>query len=106
MNVALALFVMVGFAATIEYLDLPTRARTVVQRSRRALVVLRDESLSDREKEEALQREARTLFRLLGRLARGSALALGGPLGIVWLLGQGKVGSFWGRSGCWSALTS
>ena len=96
MNFALALFVVVGFAATIEYFDLPNRARTVGKRSSRSLAVLRDDSLGDREKEEALQSQSRELFRLLGILAGGSALALGLPLGVVWLLGQVEIGSFWG----------
>ena len=95
MNFALALFVVVGFATTIEYFDLPDRARTVGKRSNRSLAVLRDDSLDDREKEKALQSQSRELFRLLSILTGGSALALGLPLGIVWLLGQLDVGSFW-----------
>ena len=95
MNFALALFVVVGFAATIEYFDLPDRARTVGERSSRSLAILRNDSLGDREKEKALQSQSRELFWLLGILTGGSALALGLPLGIVWLLGQLDVGSFW-----------
>ena len=48
MNFALAVFVVVGFAATIEYFDLPDRARTVGERSSRSLAVLRDDSLGGR----------------------------------------------------------
>lgn len=99
MNVALALFVVVGFAAIIEYLDLPGRARAVGQRSKTTLSVLRDDSMEDREKETALQQQSRQLFRLLGILVGGSALALGLPLAIVWLLGRMGVGSFWGTLG-------
>jgi len=99
MNLVLALLVVVGFAATIECFDLPDRARTVGRRSRRSLSVLRDNSLRDREKEEALQQQARQLFRLLGVLVGGSVLALGGPLGAVWLLGRAGIGSFWGTIG-------
>ncbi|PQJ35623.1 hypothetical protein BSZ35_14375 [Salinibacter sp. 10B] len=94
MNVVLAVFVVVGFAATIEYFDLPLHARNVTQRGSDSLAVLRDDSLSDLEKEEALQRQARRLFGLLGILAGGSILALGAPLGIVWLLGRVGIGSF------------
>jgi len=96
MNFALAVFVVVGFATTIEYFDLPDRARTVGERSSRSLAILRNDSLGDREKEKALQSQSRELFRLLGILTGGSALALGLPLGIVWLLGQVGVGAFWG----------
>ena len=94
MNLALAVFVVVGFAGTLELLNLPRHARAVGQRSQDALAVLRDESLSDREKEEALQGHSRRLFVLLGILAGGSALALGGPLALVWGLERLGVGSF------------
>jgi hypothetical protein len=99
MNFALAVFVVVGFAATLEYLNLPDHARTVGNRSSDSLEILRDDSLGDREKEKALQSQSLELFRLLGILVGGSALALGLPLGIVWLLGQLGVGSFWGTIG-------
>lgn len=99
MNFALALFVVVGFAAMLEYLGLPDRALTVGRRSGRSLQVLRDNSLKDREKEAALQRQARKLFRLFGMLMGGSLLALGLPLGVIWVLGQVGIGSFWGTIG-------
>jgi len=83
MNLVLALFVVVGFAATIEYLRLPDHARTVGQRSSRSFAVLRDNSLGDKEKEEVLQQQAQQLFRLLGVLVGGSTLAIGLPLGAV-----------------------
>lgn len=96
MNVALALFVVVGFAAILEYLELPRHARMTARRSRNSLSILRDNALEDREKEKALQRQSRELFRLLGILGGGSVVALGLPLGVVWLLEQVGVGSFWG----------
>jgi hypothetical protein len=99
MNVALALFVVVGFAATIEWLDLPDRAREVGRRSSRSLEVLRDSSMSDREKEEALQQQSGELFWLLGLLVGGSMLAIGGPLVVIWGLGKMGVGSFSGAVG-------
>jgi hypothetical protein len=95
MNLALALFVVVGFAAILEYLDLPSRARSVGEWSKTSLSTLRDNSLEDREKEQGPQRQSGKLFRLLGILVAGSVLALGLPLGAVWLLGQVGVGSFW-----------
>ncbi|PSQ64078.1 MAG: hypothetical protein BRD35_03015 [Bacteroidetes bacterium QH_7_62_13] len=94
MTLALAIFVVVGFAGVLEYLDLPERARAVGERSRDALAVFRNDSLSDREKEEALQGHAGRLFALLGILAGGSVLALGGPLAVVWGLERVGVGSF------------
>lgn len=94
MNLAFAIFVVVGFASTLEYLDLPDRARAVGQQSTEALAVLQDDALTDREKEEALQAHSRTLFGLLGVLAGGSILALGVPLALVWGLEQISLGSF------------
>jgi hypothetical protein len=94
MNLAFAIFVVVGFAGTLEYLDLPDRARAVGQQSTEALAVLQDDALTDREKEEALQAHSRTLFGLLGVLAGGSILALGVPLALVWRLEQISLGSF------------
>jgi len=94
MNLALAVFVVVIFAGTLEYLELPRHARDVTRRGTDSLQVLQDSSLSDAEKEEALQNHARRLFVLLGILGGGSVLALGLPLGVVWLLEQGEIGSF------------
>ena len=94
MNLALAIFVVVGFAGVLELLSLPEHARAVGRRSQDAFAVLQDESLDDREKEEALQGHSRQLFALLGILGGGSVLALGGPLAIVWGLERLGVGSF------------
>lgn len=96
MNLVLAIFVVVGFATGIEYLNLPTYAREVGRRNKDCLTVLRDTSLSDDEKEDALQRQARRLCVLLGILVGGSLLALGGPLALIWLLEQGGIGSLGG----------
>lgn len=94
MNLVIAVFVVLGFAGILEYLNLPERARSVGERSQDALAVLQDSSLNDREKEEALQGHARRLFGLLGILGGGSILALGIPLVIVWGLEHTGVGSF------------
>jgi len=84
MSLLWATVVVVVFAGTIEYLKLPDCAREVGRRGLDCLDVLRDPSLNDREKETALQRQAKRLFVLLGRLAGGSGLALGGPLLAIW----------------------
>ena len=94
MNIVLAAGVVVGFAVIIERLRLPGHARQVGRHSTTCLRVLRDDSLDDAAKETALQNRARELFGLLGRLVGGSALALGLPLGGVWLLGHAGIGSF------------
>lgn len=96
MNVVLATLVVVGFALTIEYLDLPGHARTAGQRGIASLQVIRNSSMKDREKEKALQRQARSLFGLLCILLGGSALAIAVPLAGVWALTQLGLGSFAG----------
>lgn len=79
-----ASLVVVTFAVTIERIGLPDRAREVGRRSRACLDALRDPSLGDEAKEEELRRQAVRLFALFARLAGGSLLALGLPLGAVW----------------------
>ncbi|MFO7917073.1 MAG: hypothetical protein R6V13_03210 [Anaerolineae bacterium] len=96
MNFALAAFVVLCFAATIEYLDLTTRVRAVARRSRQCLQILRDPSLDDRQKEEALQHQARQLFVLFAVLVGVNLLAIALPLAVVWLLGRMGVGTFHG----------
>jgi len=94
MSLLWATVVVVVFAGTIEYLKLTDCAREVGRRGLDCLDVLRDASLSDREKETVLQRQAKRLFVLLGRLAGGSGLALGGPLLAVWGLDRTGLASF------------
>lgn len=93
MSFLLAVLVVVVFALVLERLELPARARETGRRAQESLDVLRDASLADRQKEEALQEHARRLFGLLRILAGGSLLALGLPLGGVWLLEQAGVSS-------------
>lgn len=94
MSFLLAVFVVVGFAATIAWLGLPARAGEAVEGSREALSVVRDPSLDDDAKEEALQRLALRLFRLVGVLVGGSLLAIGWPLAVVWAADRVGVGTF------------
>lgn len=89
----LAALVVVVFALVLERLELPDRARETGRRARESLDVLRDPSLDDLQKEEALQEQARRLFGLLGALLGGSLLALGLPLLAVWLLELAGVSS-------------
>lgn len=96
MNFLSAVFVVVAFAATIVRLDLPDRAREAVDGSGEGLSVLRDPALDDDAKEEALQRLALRLFRLVGVLVGGSVLAIGWPLAVVWAGERAGVGSLAG----------
>lgn len=93
MSFLLAVAVVLVFAFVLERLDLPRHARETGRRARESLDVLQDASLDDRAKEEALQEQAVRLFALLGILLGGSLLALGLPLGGVWLLEQGGISS-------------
>lgn len=94
MSVFLAAFVAVGFGVTIERLDLTQRAREVVTRAGECLDALRDPALDDDAKERFLQRQALRLFALVGILTGGSLLALGLPLGVVWVLDRLGAASF------------
>lgn len=93
MTLLWAIVVVVGFAGLLHLFRLPAYAREVGRRGRDCLAVVRDASMDDRAKEEALQTHARRLFVLLGILGGGSALALGLPLGAVWLLDGGGLAS-------------
>lgn len=99
MSFALAVFVVLAFAGVLEWLGLPDRAREVGTRAQRCLEVLRDGSMADAEKERRLQDQALRLLGLVGILGGGSALALGLPLGVVWLLERAGVASLDGVLG-------
>lgn len=86
MSFVWAAAVVVAFAAAIEVMDLPDRAREVGRRSAECVAVLEDPELDDDEKERALQQHSLRLFTLLAILVGGSVLALGLPLGGVALL--------------------
>lgn len=83
MNVVLAAAVAAGSAFLVERLGLPAHVSTVVNRARRCRRILTDSTRSDLEKERALREESLRLFRLFGRLAGGSLLAIGAPLAVI-----------------------
>lgn len=93
MSLALAVGVVLGFAGVLHLLELPARTAEVGRRSREALDALRDRDLDDDGKERLLRRLAVRLFVLMGILVGGSALALGFPLGVVWVLERAGVAS-------------
>jgi len=99
MSFALAVFVVIGFAGILSSLNLPMYAREAAQRGQECTEILGDDSLDDRDKEDALQAQSRRLFTLLGILTGGSLLALALPLGVVWLLEAVGVASFSGTLG-------
>lgn len=78
--------VVVGlFALVVERTRLPGLASEATSRCRASLAVVRDDSLSDREKEEALRRAAPALLGLVFRLGLSGLAALGLPLAALWL---------------------
>lgn len=93
MDLALAVFVVVGFAFLVERLDLAAHAREVFNRSSDCLRVLRSPTLDDETKQKKLQDHSLRLFSLLGILTGGSLLALLLPVGGVWLLDGAGVAS-------------
>lgn len=84
MSLFLAVLVAVAFAAIVERTGLPAHAAEVMRRARGSLAVVTDRALTDDQKERRLRAEALRLFVLLGRMAGGSALALGLPLALLW----------------------
>lgn len=86
MSLALAVFVVLTFAAVLGRIGLAGRAREAAARASDCLRILRDSSLGDDAKERRLRKHARRLFGLAGILLGGSALALVVPLGAVWSL--------------------
>jgi hypothetical protein len=83
---AAALFLVVAFMALISRLGVPGRASAVVERSRRALADVRSNSLTELDKERAVQAHARSLFASFLVITALSAIALLLPVGVVWLL--------------------
>lgn len=88
MNLALALLVVVAFAGIVERTRLVGHVRVAMQRARGTYTIVSDPALTDDEKERQLREEAFGLLALLGRIALGSVLALGLPLGVLWALDQ------------------
>lgn len=93
MSFALALFVVLGFATTIALLGLPGRARAAVADSLECLEVLRDPELPDERKEALLRRLAARLGISALVLVGGSLVAIGLPVGAVWIVGRLGVSS-------------
>jgi hypothetical protein len=85
-SLLLALLVVVAFAFIVERTRLPAHVGDAVRRARGSYSVLSDRSMTDGEKERRLREEAFRLFVLLGRICFGSLLALGLPLGVLWVL--------------------
>lgn len=80
--------------ALISLLRVPARAQAVAARSRQALTDMRSKSLSEIEKEHAVQAHARSLFGSFFVITLLSAIALGIPVGLIALLASYDVVDF------------
>ena len=85
MTLLLALLVVAAFAGIVGRTRLPAHAGEAVRRARGSYAVVSDPSLSDGQKERRLREEAPRLLALLGRIVAGGIMALGVPLGALWV---------------------
>ena len=77
---------ILGFMILLKVFGLIGRTKKVTGVARSALEVVRDRDLDDRQKEAATQKYAKELFSLFIVIAGASLIALGIPLGIVWIM--------------------
>ncbi len=77
-----------GFAVILERVQLIAFTRRVISLGRASLQTIKDPSLSDADKERTIQANTIAMFRLLGILLAGMALAVLVPLLFVWVLSQ------------------
>lgn len=77
---------VIVFALLLHLVRLVDRTRDVLAIGRESAATMRDATLSDEEKEKAVQRGALRLFGLLFVLLLGSAACLLLPLALIWLL--------------------
>lgn len=80
-----ALFLVIGFLVLMKLFKLVERSRDVIRLSRHSVEVIRQSSLTDDDKEAALQKNAKELLLLFLVLASGGAAALACPLGVLWI---------------------
>jgi hypothetical protein len=85
-SLVLALLVVGAFAGIVERTRVVGHVRVAMQRARGTWAIVSDPALADDEKEWRLREESFPLLVLLGRIALGSVLALGLPLGVLWAL--------------------
>lgn len=85
-SLVLALLVVIAFAGIVERTRLTAHVAEAVRRGRESYSIVSDPSLTDDRKERRLREETLRLFALLGRIVLGSFLALGLPLGVLWVL--------------------
>ena len=80
-----ALLVIVLFAFLLNVVRLVPKTREVISIGQQAMATLRNEALSDDEKERKMQKDSLRLLWLLLVLVAGSIVALLVPLALIWL---------------------
>lgn len=80
-----ALILVVGFVSLFQILGLVKKSQDVVRIARNSLNIIRSTRLSDEQKESKLQKNSQKLFGLFFILASGGAIAIGLPLGVLWV---------------------
>ncbi len=83
-----AFFLVFGFVVLIRLFGLVNKSGEVVTLSRRSFEVIRNSTLSDEDKESALQKNTKLLIRLFFILTFGGITALLFPVGILWAFDQ------------------
>ena len=81
-----AAFLVVSFLVLLQLLRVPARAAEVTRVGRRALATVRDRTLSDEEKEQAMRAGSLRLLVLFVVIALATAAALAIPAGLVALM--------------------
>lgn len=89
-----AALMIAGFSWLLLRLQLPEQAARITIMVRASVATMSDSSLSDRQKERALQKSSIALFGQFLKITLGLAAALVLPLAAVWLIGFTSLWSF------------
>ncbi len=88
MSIIGAVWLVVGFITLVKILDLFRKSTDAIGVAKLAYADFKNPRLSDDAKEIALQGYAKKLFSLFWRITFGIMVALGLPIGLLWLLEQ------------------
>ncbi|HSG97433.1 MAG TPA: hypothetical protein VLA11_05540 [Woeseiaceae bacterium] len=83
-----ALFLVIGFIVILKIAGLVERSTRVIAISKQAVAVLRDEDMSDDEKENLMQSHAKQLAGLFFLLTIGGLAAVFLPFALIWAFDQ------------------
>ena len=83
-----ALFLVIGFIAILKIAGLVEKSTRVIAISKQAVAVLRDEGMSDDEKENLMQGHAKQLAGLFFLLTIGGLAAVFLPFALIWAFDQ------------------